>query len=114
MNGFSQYRDRKLKDEELKLFFSKPKKYNLLIGYKYYQKRIFEYILAIKRNKFNLNLESNFIFHSDGSATVDGVYPKERINLKKEKFYYYPKANFKNDKNYKSLLRTIDYLTKNK
>jgi len=109
LNGLAKYRDRKIRKARLKLYFEEDPIFFVLNNH--YQKRLYKYIITYIKNGFNL-INKNII-NKDGSiSTIMRYVPptKKKVNKNHK---YLPKDNFLDDKNYKALIRTIEYLNKN-
>ena len=105
LNGFAEYRDRPIKNYDLKLYFSNREPI-LYILEKRFQIRIKEIYKSFIKNKFTL--PKSFVYNSDGSSSYYGYYKpplKKNINNR-----YNPKNNFKKDKNYLAFVRTVEFL----
>ena len=110
LNAFAKYRDRGIRKEDLKLYFSKWKPI-LFILEERFQIRLINYYESFIKNKFNL--PNKFIYNDDGSASFSGIFEpplEKRIDIYHQN---YPKKFFENDKNYLAFIRIIDFLQTN-
>lgn len=111
LNAFSSYRDRSIRKEDLKLYFSNINPI-LFTMEKRFQIRIFNYYESFIKNKFSF--PNKYKYNSDGSTSFIGTYEPPPITdfVIDHNHNYYPKKVFVNDKNYFAFLRTVDFLRK--
>lgn len=113
LNGLSPYRDRPINKGELKLFLSKNKKTILYLSNSYFQKRSYSYLRNFINNGFKIKPLPYYEFNEDGSESNFGYYSPPVIIKKDPNHIYTPKKDLLNDKNYKALVRIINYLNQN-
>ena len=107
INAFASYRDRPIRNYNLKLYFSKNDPIFYILE-KRFQIRIKEIYKSFIKNKFTL--PKSFVYNSDGSSSYYGIYNPPLIKNISNR--YNPKKDFKKDKNYLAFIRTIDFLQK--
>ena len=106
INSFAEYRERPIKNYDLKLYFSKREPIFYLLE-KRFQIRIKQIYKTFIKNKFTL--PKSFVYNSDGSTSYySGVYKPPLIKNITNR--YNPKKNFKESKNYLAFIRTVEFL----
>ena len=112
LNAFAEYRDRPIRDEDLKLYFSEREPL-FFIMVERFQKRLFKYYESLIKNKFNLPEDLVYRYNSDGSSSYYGNYKPPLVKDIDNYHKLYPKKEFVNDRNFNSFIKIIDFL-KNK
>ena len=109
LNGFAEYRDRGIREEDLSFFFDKNNPI-LFILKKRFQIRLFNFYQSYIKNKFQIT--NKYVINNDGSVTLNQNFvPPKDIDIF-ENHKYYPKLDFSRDENYKALNRITEYLQK--
>ena len=107
LNGFSEYRDVDIRQYELDLYLQ-TREPILLITNKRYQDRLVKYLKSYIENRFSLS--SKYFFNSDGSLSTNSIYDPPLNKDINKNHKYYPKKDFRYDRNYKAFLGIIDFL----
>lgn len=113
LNGMAEYRDIKVRSVVNEYFQSRKNRPILYISSLYFQRRSFQYVKNFFQNNFKIVVNKNSaIFNHDGSFAFKGIYNpvKNKDGIYKIDNQFLPKRDLLNDRNYKALLRIIEYL----